>query len=121
MPVTVAVEVDYLIRSRVSLTSARAFLTDLDEGPYLLEPVSPDVLARARAIDARYADANLGLVDSSVIAVAERLGADAIATLDHADLRLAGEGRWSLLPPWHDDAAGVYTPPRRDLDLPHLE
>lgn len=69
------------------------------QGLYLLEPVGPEVLARARTVDARYADANLGLVDSSVIAVAERLNADAIATLNHDDLRLASQGCWPLLPP----------------------
>lgn len=98
VPITVAVEVDYLVRSRLGPAAARAFLADLAEGPYLLEPVTADLVARARFLDARHADADLGLVDASVVAVAERLGAGAILTLDHADLRQAGEGAWQLLP-----------------------
>lgn len=103
VPITVAVEVDYLVRSRLGSAAARAFLADLDEGPYVLEPVTAGLVARARAIDARHADADLGLVDASVVAVAERLGAGAVLTLDHADLRLAAEGgTWQLLP--HESA-----------------
>lgn len=55
-------------------------------------------VARARAIDARHADADLGLVDASVIAVAEALGAGVVLTLDHRHFRLAGDGTWTLLP-----------------------
>lgn len=96
---TVAVEVDYLVRARVGLLPARAFLADLDEGRYVLQPVDADILARARLIDSRHPDADLGLVDSSVVAVAERLGARAVLTLDHAHLRLAGSPGWEYLPP----------------------
>lgn len=86
---TVAVEVDYLTRRRIGLEPARAFLADLDEGPYVAEPLSAATLARAREIDLRYADANLGLVDASVVATAELIHADAIFTLDHGHFRLA--------------------------------
>lgn len=98
VPSTVAVEVDYLLRARVGTAAARDFLSDLDEGPYLLQPMDVALLSRARAIDLQYADANLGLVDASVLAIAERLSADRIATLDHRDFCLAGSGSWSLLP-----------------------
>jgi predicted nucleic acid-binding protein len=49
----------------------------------------------------RYADLPLGLVDASVIAVAERLGADAIATLDRRHfsvVRPRGIEAFTLLP-----------------------
>jgi hypothetical protein len=39
-------------------------------------------LARAMAIDARFADLGLGLVDASVIALAEDLGVRRVATRD---------------------------------------
>jgi hypothetical protein len=42
-------------------------------------------LARAVQLDAHYVDLSLGLVDALVMAVAERLGALAIATLDLRD------------------------------------
>lgn len=97
VPVTVAVEVDYLVRARVSHDAARAFLTDLDEGRYVTEPVGPALVARAREIDVQHADADLGLVDASVVATAEALGAEAVLTLDHGHFRLTG-GSWTLLP-----------------------
>jgi uncharacterized protein len=42
-------------------------------------------LARALELDRQYADLALGLVDGVVMAMAERLGAEAIATLDLRD------------------------------------
>ena len=38
-----------------------------------------------RASSRAYADLGLGLVDASVVAIAERLGATTIATLNHRD------------------------------------
>jgi predicted nucleic acid-binding protein len=56
-------------------------------------------LAAAQAIHQRYRPLRLGLVDASVITVAERLRADAIATLDvkhFGAVRIKGDPR--LLP-----------------------
>src|SRR5205085_2198506 len=39
VPVTVAVEVDYLLRARVSPEAARAFLADVDSGAFTLDSV----------------------------------------------------------------------------------
>lgn len=98
VPVTVVVEVDYLLRARAGDDAARRFLTDVDAGRYVLAPVAADVFHRAVELDERYADLGLGLVDASVVAVAEAVGAAAIATLDHAHLRHASEGRYELIP-----------------------
>jgi predicted nucleic acid-binding protein len=98
VPVTVAVEVDYLLRARLGAAAGRAFLHDLDAGRYLPEPVGPEIVSRARAIDLRYADADLGFVDATVVAVAEHVGAGLILTLDHHDLRPASQGRFELAP-----------------------
>lgn len=84
MPATVAVEVDYLLRSRVGTLAARAFLADLLTGRYIWEPVGVSTLARAIELDRRHADLDLGLVDVTVVAVAESLNAAAILTLDVA-------------------------------------
>lgn len=98
VPATVAVEVDYLVRSRMSDVTARAFLRDVDEGRYVLAPVGSDVFRRAVELDAQHADVGLGLVDASVVAVAEAYEAGAIATLDHAHLGLASPPGVSLVP-----------------------
>jgi hypothetical protein len=102
VPITVTVEADYLLRNRGGSASARRFLADLESGAFLSEPIDHDVLSRACAIDGRYADADLGLVDASVIAVAEHLGADAILTLDHAHFRLVRPLPCPLRPEEHE-------------------
>lgn len=89
VPITVAVEVDYLLRARVGTAAARAFLADIDSGAFTLEAVGSDLFRRAFELDARYADVDLGLVDASVVAVTESRRASTVFTLDHADLRLA--------------------------------
>lgn len=90
VPVTVAVEVDYLLRARVHAGAARAFLADVDGGRYILEPVGAGVFADALRLDRRHADAGLGLVDATVVATARHLRASAVLTLDHTHFRLAG-------------------------------
>lgn len=79
----VAVEVDYLVSERVGRHAARAFLDDLDQGRYLLEPVDAKLFHRAVELDQRYADLGLGLADGTVAAAAERHRASAILSLDH--------------------------------------
>lgn len=88
VPVTVAVEVDYLLRARVGAAAARAFLRDVDEGRYVLHAIDAATFRRTLELDQLHADTEVGLVDATVAAVAGSLGADAVLTLDHADLRL---------------------------------
>lgn len=95
---TVTVEVDYLLRARVSTHAARAFMTDVDAGRYIVATVDAAVFARARELDRRHADLGLGLVDASVVAVAEDLAASTIATLDAEHFSVAVGGRWPLVP-----------------------
>jgi predicted nucleic acid-binding protein len=97
-PVTVAVEVDYLLRARVGVHAARAFLADVEAGSFTLEPVESNVFHRAVELDLQHADANLGLVDASVVAVVERRRAGVVFTLDHTDLRLALPTTVEMLP-----------------------
>lgn len=103
VPVTVMVEVDYLLRTRISDQVARRFLGDVDSGRYVPAPITADVLHRAIEIDERHADLGLGLADASVVAVAESVTAEAIATLDPAHLAVPAQGRWELVP---DASAG---------------
>lgn len=86
------------MRSRIGSHAARRFLEDLDEGRYVLAPISADVYHQAVAVDRQHADLDLGLVDASVVAVAAAVDAQAIATLDHAHLRAATGGRTRLVP-----------------------
>jgi predicted nucleic acid-binding protein len=81
-PWAILPEVDYLLTAHVGIDAELAFLRDLAEGRYLVESGAEADLPRAHELCARYRDLRLGLVDGIVAAVAERLGASAIATLD---------------------------------------
>jgi hypothetical protein len=82
LPWAVLPEVDYLLMTHVSAKAASAFLEDLAAGTYRVEWGVEDDLDRAHALCARHRSLKLGLVDGAVVAVAERLAAAAIATLD---------------------------------------
>ncbi|MEQ9398165.1 MAG: PIN domain-containing protein [Longimicrobiales bacterium] len=85
LPWAVLPEVDYLVGRHLGSDVARAFRADLAAGLWTVEWDGGADLARAAELDAGYPDLELGLVDTLVMAVAERLGAEAIATLDVRD------------------------------------
>ena len=72
MPEPVLVEVDYLVRTRVSSMTARAFLAAVAAREHTVHFLSPAMLQRAVEIDAKFAHLDLGLADGSVMAIAER-------------------------------------------------
>ncbi len=99
LPWAILPEVDYLIARHVGPDAALAFVDDLARGTFPVEWGSPDDLVRARELCARYAGLQLGLVDAVVAAVAERLRARAIATVDLRDFgALTLRGAPKLLP-----------------------
>jgi predicted nucleic acid-binding protein len=85
LPWAVLPEVDYLVCERLGRRVQDEFLEDLAEGRFAIAWGDEDDLAEARRICRRYSSLNFGLVDAVVMAVAERLKADAIATLDVRD------------------------------------
>lgn len=98
VPLPVVTEVDHLLRARVGLGPARAFLAALAGGEHEIAYLSPGLLRRAVEIDQRHADLDLGFADASVMAVAERNELP-ILTFDFADFRAAppAAGAWSLV------------------------
>jgi predicted nucleic acid-binding protein len=64
------------------------FLAQLADSDLQLEPVTHDDLVRMAELVSTYADLPLGVVDASVVAVAERLHATEVATLDHRHFRV---------------------------------
>jgi len=82
LPWAILPEVDYLLATHLGEKAQQTFLADLAEGTFVVEWGRDDDLAEARRICSRYRSLRLGLVDAAVIAAAERLKADAIATLD---------------------------------------
>jgi hypothetical protein len=80
VPGLVLAEVDYFLRSE--RRAMRAFVHDLARGAFTYVPPTLDLIERAMEIDRAYADLSLGLVDASVMALAEQLGVYRIATRD---------------------------------------
>lgn len=101
VPDMVLPEVDYLLGSRVGRVAEEAFLRDVSEGALLRQPMTSGDLARAIDILGVYADHDIGLVDASIVAVAERLNIDRVLTLDlrhFRTFRLSGRRSFTLLP-----------------------
>lgn len=98
VPAPVLVETDHLIRTRVGHATARLFLSDVIAGVHSVGYLTPGLLLRAVEFDARYADLNLGLTDSSVMAYAERHRLP-ILTFDFVDFRATRprRGSWRLV------------------------
>lgn len=99
LPWAILPEVDYLLATHVSRPAQQRFLEDLASGAFRVEWGDERDLTRASELDQRHRALGLGLVDAVVMAVCERLDAEAIVTLD---LRHFGavtlKGRPRLLP-----------------------
>jgi len=82
VPMSVLPEVDYLITKRYGPHVAISALNALMSSEYDLEAVTSDDLPRIVVLMRQYADANIGFVDASIVAIAERLGVRRALTLD---------------------------------------
>ena len=82
LPWAVLPEVDYLALTQLGRAVEQAFLDDVADGAFVIDWGVVRDLERARELDRRYRSLQLGLVDTIVMAVAERREAEAIATLD---------------------------------------
>ena len=82
LPWAILPEIDYLLATRAGRSAQQAFLDDLASNSYLVDWGGSDDLPRVLQLTQRYKGLGLGLVDAVVMATAERLRADAIATLD---------------------------------------
>ena len=85
VPWAVLPELDYMATKRLGLSAARVVRADLAEGRFAVEWGEARDLRRALELDRTCKDLSLGLVDGIVMAVAERLEARAIVTLDLRD------------------------------------
>lgn len=82
LPWAILPEVDYILGAHVSERAEERFVADLASGAWAIEWGDPADLVRAGEILRRHRALRLGLVDAVVMAVAERMKAEAIATLD---------------------------------------
>ena len=100
VPTLVITEVAYLLGTRLGVDPEVRFLGDLAAGNLIVEPVAASDWLRIAELVAHYRDLPLGTVDASVIAAAERLGTNDIATLDrrHFTVVQSNIGILHLLP-----------------------
>lgn len=87
VPVLVLAELDYWCGRRLSAEAWLIFLDDLIAGVYRAEAPTAVDLARCREVQAQYRHLAIGVVDASVLALAERLGESKVATLDQRHFR----------------------------------
>jgi predicted nucleic acid-binding protein len=79
-PVTILAEVTYLLQTRLGPRAERAFVRSLATGELDIEPLRDVDLTRSELILERYPE--MGFVDASIVAMAERLKLGRIATTD---------------------------------------
>lgn len=82
IPSAVLPELDYLSAKQLGSEAAAALRADLADGRYAVEWGEAGDLERALELGRAHSDLSFGLVDGIVMAMAERLEARAIATLD---------------------------------------
>lgn len=87
VPALVLAELDYWCAQRLSADAWLIFLDDVVSGAYRVEPPSAVDLSRCRELQDRYRDLSLGVVDASIIALAERLEEPKVGTLDQRHFR----------------------------------
>ncbi|MBJ7608126.1 MAG: PIN domain-containing protein [Candidatus Dormibacteraeota bacterium] len=85
VPMLTLVEVDYWCRKAAIAAAFATFVADIRRGTYQLESVDAPDAVRCVELAETYADLDLGIVDASVIALAERLGVTEVLTLDRRD------------------------------------
>lgn len=104
IPATVLPEVDYLVTKYLGEKVARSFLEALIDGYFQYLPIELiDLIDLERTLEimTRYKDVPLGLVDSSIVALAEHHQINQILTLDRRHFNIVrpeGIDYFELLP-----------------------
>jgi predicted nucleic acid-binding protein len=88
VPLTVVVETAQLIGRRLGAASESAWLRALIAGTWVIESPGVSDLERAAQLIDQYHEADIGLVDATIVAIAERLGSTRLYTLDRRDFSL---------------------------------
>jgi predicted nucleic acid-binding protein len=93
IPGLVLAELDYFLRNH--RRAMGSLIDDIRRGAFVYAPPTDAQLSRAMAIDATYANLSLGLVDATIVALAEELDLPRLATRDIRDFSAVrlGDGR----------------------------
>jgi predicted nucleic acid-binding protein len=87
VPALVLTEVSYLLADRIGADAELAFARSVAGGELVVEPVLDSDWSRISDLIEQYLDLPLGMVDASVVALAERRELEVIATLDQRHFR----------------------------------
>lgn len=82
VPVTVLPEVCYLLNTHLGQESERVLISAIIQGELRIEGLKDDDFRRSLRILETYSDINIGFVDASLVAMAERLKIQRILTTD---------------------------------------
>lgn len=82
LPEPLLTEIGYMLGSRAGSQAESDFLRDVVDGLYSMESLLLTDIERAASLVETYASLPLGTADACVVALAERLGATRVATLD---------------------------------------
>lgn len=86
-----------MIESRLGPTAEAAFVASVAIGELAVIDLATVDWARCAELISGYHDLGLGLVDASVIAIAERLGVTTIATLNRRDFAVVSPAHCGAL------------------------
>ncbi|HTM46776.1 MAG TPA: VapC toxin family PIN domain ribonuclease [Polyangiaceae bacterium] len=97
----VLAEIDYLLATRVGVNEELAFLEEVANGAYQLEPFAAADVSQARAIVDQYRNLEIGVADASLVVLSTRHNLVDVLTLDERHfraLRAAGGKRFRIIP-----------------------
>ncbi|WP_308283259.1 type II toxin-antitoxin system VapC family toxin [Pseudonocardia nigra] len=101
LPAPVVAEVGYLLNRKAGASAESAFLRSLAAGDFRVVELTTDDYVYMAALVDTYADLLLGTTDAAVVALAERLDVDEVATLDRRHFTVVRTRRgtaFTLLP-----------------------
>lgn len=97
VPTPVAVETAWMIESRLGAEAEASFVAAVAASEIEVVDLTAADWLRCRDLIVQYADLRLGLVDASVVAVAERLKITTIATLNRRDFAVVRPAHCDVL------------------------
>jgi hypothetical protein len=99
----VIAEAAYLLDRKLGPNAEVALYDSILDGGLRIEPPTTDDWRRIRELVEQYRDLPLGGTDASLVAIAERLGAERVATVDRT--------HFTVVRPNHIDAFELLAPP----------
>lgn len=88
LPLSVLPEIAYLLDSRLGHFVMREFIAQVQQPAWTLTPVTEKDLERCSQLLTQYSDLRIDFVDTTIVAVAERLKVTRVLTLDRRHFRV---------------------------------